>query len=188
MSATELLGWKHSHGFDSRTNISPEIIDHLVSCAKRGLPMTLACKSIGVKYKTFKDWQQHYVDHEDSPYRLLFQPVYQAHMEKVGMHLDRITEHGKYAKQWPANAWIIQHMHPEEFADPKTLLERSQEHAPKIVVQIGTVEHLNLTDILQHGTDKAVIDAEILGPSQLPSQLTSQLPSQLTESWSQKTE
>lgn len=168
MKEQELIQWKKQHHFQPHTKITPEKIDKLIEAVSEGLTEKQACAYAGVQFKTFRDWMQHYLDHgEDSPYKIIGQPIQHARSKLALRLLNSIEEAGKNPKNWTANAWMLERIFADEYARPEVLLKQP-DNVPKVIVQIGNVENLNLKDVLDKGVEKSIIDAQILEPAALP--------------------
>ncbi len=106
---------------DGRTHsCTPELQAKFIEMVEKGVPLTIACKGVGIAYPTYNRWT-HYAKQGREPFYGFVIAVQRARADGVTRRLERIESAGKSGK-WQADAWYLERVHSEEFAI-KTKLE-----------------------------------------------------------------
>ncbi len=135
------------HRTGPRTKCTPELIEEIATrIAYQGSSYMDACKLAGIHEATFYDWlRRGRVERarlhklgvevkgdgadkalpEELPYLTFFEMVEKAVPARKALLVGRIAEAGKDPRNWTANAWLLERMHPDEFGR-KTRLEIKQ--------------------------------------------------------------
>lgn len=95
------------------TKYTPETIKRLTEALAQGLPRRWACAAANISDQTLYDW----LDAEkagDETFLGLLATVKEAEERSVAAHLLNIKRHS--LKSWTASAWLLERIHPEQFA------------------------------------------------------------------------
>ena len=96
--------------------VSKSICDAVAKC----VPILFAAGSIGVPERSVQRWIALGKQNKGEPYDSFWQDIQKARFKAVNVRLQRIRHAGR--KTWPANAWLLERMHPEEFGTDKRLV------------------------------------------------------------------
>jgi len=151
--------WRQEIGFHKKSTINPEILEEIaVDIAEHGLPLMVALRAAGVNKGTFDNWCAQYPAVKD-----MFDQARAQWQKGIFEQIQTAHKGGIYGKgkPWGNLAWSLERTDPDNWAQKGP----DQGDAPRIVVQIGSAENVDIKTLVTDARTAAGITDGASSPS-----------------------